>query len=246
MLSASIHATRKKVVGTLCVILAILIAAILFFFGPKETEGSVRLLTEEDRQAYMASFGWETGTEPSEVKTIVVPPEDDTLLQRYNEIQLGQGMDLTAFSGQEAVRYTYAVKNSDDGGTRICLYVCDGVLAAADIASLEAGWQYGIAGRAESVGSDAGASDSEEVCASCEEEAGISWVEESGDSGAEETCAPSEEENRASEAEESGDMDSMESGASEAAESESETMESETSETMESGSSASWWSRLFG
>ncbi|HPR39822.1 MAG TPA: DUF4830 domain-containing protein [Oscillospiraceae bacterium] len=246
MLSASIHATRKKVVGTLCVILAILIAAILFFFGPEKTEGSVRLLTEEDRQAYMASFGWETGTEPSEIKTIVVPQEDDALLQQYNEIQLGQGMDFTAFSGQEAVRYTYAVTNSDDGDTRICLYVCDGVLAAADIASLEAGWQYGIAGRAESVGSDSG--DLEEVCASCEEEAGISGEEESGASGAEETYASCEEENGASGVEEN--MNSMESALSEIEESAvseiEESAESEISGALESESAASWWSWLFG
>ncbi len=177
MLAASIHATRKKVVGVLCVIFAVLIAAILFFFGPEKGEGDVRLLTEEDRQAYMASFGWETEAEPSEVKAIVVPSDDDVLLQRYNEIQLGQGLDFTKYCGQEAIRYTYAVTNADGGGTRICLYVCDGVLAAADIASLEAGWQYGISGQAEAVASnrtESGASVSAESGASAPEASGVS------------------------------------------------------------------------
>ncbi len=234
MLSASIHATRRKVVGTLCVILAILIAAILFFFGPEKTESGIRLLTEEDRQVYMASFGWETGPEPSEVKAIIVPPEDDALLQRYNEIQLEQGMDFTGYCGQEAVRYTYTVTNADDDSTRICLYVCDGMLAAADIASLEAGWQYGISGRAESVDTDpdaAGAPDSEEVDAS----------------GVEETCPSCMEESAVSGSEESGVPDSMESGASEAGESEiSEPMESGVSGSEENDGTGSWWSRLFG
>lgn len=183
MLAASIHATRKKVVGVLCVIFAVLIAAILFFFGPEKGEGDVRLLTEEDRQAYMASFGWETEAEPTEVKAIVVPSEDDILLQRYNEIQLGQGLDFTRYCGQEAIRYTYAVTNADDGGTRICLYVCDGVLAAADIASLEAGWQYGISGQAEAVASnrtESGPSASAESGASMPMESGASAPEASG------------------------------------------------------------------
>jgi len=239
MLSASIHATRKKVVGALCVILAVLIAAILFFFGPEKTEGSVRLLTEEDRQAYMASFGWETEPEPSEIKTIVVPPEKDALLQRYNQIQLEQGMDFTAFCGQEAVRYTYAVTNSDDGGTRICLYVCDGVLAAADIASLEAGWQYGIAGRAESVASgvETGISGMESCVSGMESdisgmETGISGME-TGISGMESGISEMETGISGMESGISG----MESGISE--------MESGVSEAEESGGSGSWWSRLF-
>jgi hypothetical protein len=227
MLSASIHATRKKVVGALCVILAVVIAAILFFFSPEKTEGSVRLLTEEDRQAYMASFGWETEPEPSEIKTIVVPPEKDALMQRYNQIQLEQGMDFTVFCGQEATRYTYAVTNSEDGGTRICLYICDGVLAAADIASLEAGWQYGIAGRAESVAPglmESGASESEE-----------SEPAESEESEIEESMEPESSEPAESGEPESGEYDEY-----------GESGESEISGTMESGSSGSWWSRLFG
>lgn len=242
MLSASIHATRRKVVGTLCVILAILIAAILFFFGPEKTESGVRLLTEEDRQVYMASFGWETGPEPSEVKAIIVPPEDDALLQRYNEIQLEQGMDFTGYCGQEAVRYTYTVTNADDDSTRICLYVCDGMLAAADIASLEAGWQYGISGRTESVDTDPNAADtpdSEEVCASCEEETGTSGASAAEVSGADETDASCMEESEV--------PNLTESGASETGEFEtSGPMESSVSGSEENDGSGSWWSRLFG
>ncbi|MBP6886458.1 MAG: DUF4830 domain-containing protein [Oscillospiraceae bacterium] len=184
-MAASIHATRKKVVGVLCVIFALLIAAILFFFGPERREGDVQLLTEEDRQAYMASFGWETEPEPSEVKAIVVPSEDDALMQKYNEIQLGQGLDFTDYCGQEAIRYTYAVTNADDDGTRICLYVCDGMLAAADIASLEEGWQYGISGGAEAV-----ASSRTEPGASAPMESGASAPTESGASSGSGTCNP--------------------------------------------------------
>jgi hypothetical protein len=94
MLVASIHATRKSGC-TLCVILAILIAAILFFFGPKER--GQRTASDGGGPAGLHGlFRLGDGDGASEVKTIVVPPEDDTLLQRYNEIQLGQGMDLTA------------------------------------------------------------------------------------------------------------------------------------------------------
>ncbi len=66
--------------------------------------------SEEQRIAYLETFGWEVG-EKIEEQTITIPLEFNDVYTRYNELQISQGFDLTRYAGQEATRFTYEIMN---------------------------------------------------------------------------------------------------------------------------------------
>ncbi len=70
-----------------------------------------KIKTEEDRIAFLAQFGWETGESPVEQTDVTVPAEFDKILKSYNEVQKQQGLDLTKYKGKTVTRYTYEIKN---------------------------------------------------------------------------------------------------------------------------------------
>ena len=91
MLTASVKTTKTKVLGTLCVILAVIIALILFFFGGNAPEASSEAVSRHvtdnlSRREFIASRGWETEEEPSSVAEVSLPQEFDDVLTGYNEL----------------------------------------------------------------------------------------------------------------------------------------------------------------
>lgn len=139
--------------GTLCVILAAIIAAILFIFGgnapgPSEETVSRHVTDNSARRSFIASMGWETAEEPSSVAEVQLPSELDEVLTKYNELQLASGMDLTPYLGKAVTKYSYKVKNFPGSGeVYATLYVYDGTVIAADIASHTDSWQRSIDGK---------------------------------------------------------------------------------------------------
>jgi hypothetical protein len=83
--------------------------------GPREdvkstpTPHGVR--DNDDRVAYLESFGWRVEPQPLEVQEVRIPDEFDPVLQNYNEIQLSQGFDLSRHKGKRVMRYRYGVLN---------------------------------------------------------------------------------------------------------------------------------------
>ncbi|MDR1157815.1 MAG: DUF4830 domain-containing protein [Oscillospiraceae bacterium] len=65
----------------------------------------------DDRVAYLESFGWRVEPQPLEVQEVRIPDEFDPILQNYNEIQLSQGFDLSRHKGKRVIRYRYAILN---------------------------------------------------------------------------------------------------------------------------------------
>ncbi|MDR2671579.1 MAG: DUF4830 domain-containing protein [Oscillospiraceae bacterium] len=65
----------------------------------------------EDRVAYLESFGWRVEPQPLEVQEVRIPDEFDAILQNYNEIQLSQGFDLSRHKGKRVMRYRYEILN---------------------------------------------------------------------------------------------------------------------------------------
>lgn len=153
MLTASVKTTKTKVLGTLCVILAVIIALILFFFGGNAPEASSEAVSRHvtdnlSRREFIASRGWETEEEPSSVAEVSLPQEFDDVLTGYNELQLASGMDLTPYLGKTVMKYSYRVTNFPGSGeVYATLYVYDGTVVAADIASHTDYWQKSIDGK---------------------------------------------------------------------------------------------------
>lgn len=104
--------------------------------------------TEEERQEFIASLGWQVDPEPAEVVELVVPKEFDDVYTAYNDMQKDQGYDLTKHMGKRAKRYTYVVYNYPgyEGGVRLNLVVRGNRVIAGDVCSLEIdGFMHGFA-----------------------------------------------------------------------------------------------------
>ncbi len=73
---------------------------------------SGRLITNDDRLAYIASLGWDVSPDPEESKEVLLPETFDDVYSQYNELQATQGFDLKNYSGKKVEQYTYRIKNA--------------------------------------------------------------------------------------------------------------------------------------
>ena len=55
--------------------------------------------TNEDRIAYLASYGWEVSPEPISVEELQIPEEFDDTYTQYLDLQAQQGFGLTKYRG---------------------------------------------------------------------------------------------------------------------------------------------------
>lgn len=71
--------------------------------------------SNEDRIAYLNSYGWTVSEQPISVEELIIPEEFDETYSQYLELQASQGFDLTAYCGKRVKRYTYQVTNYPTG-----------------------------------------------------------------------------------------------------------------------------------
>lgn len=148
LLTASVKTTKTKMIGTLCIILALIIAVILFFGGNGSSEAaesiSRRASDNKERLDYLTAKGFEAASEPSAVEEVLLPEEMDEILSEYNEIQLESGFDLSPYLGKKVKKYVYPIDSEEE--TFATLYIYEEKIIAADIASHTEGWQRPIDG----------------------------------------------------------------------------------------------------
>lgn len=105
----------------------------------------------DERIAFFSQFGWEISTDPLEVKEIIIPTEFDETYKEYNDLQKGQGFDLSKYKGKRAKFWSYEIKNypgyeNSDGVIRGNILVYESIVIAADVCSIELdGFMKGIA-----------------------------------------------------------------------------------------------------
>ena len=75
--------------------------------------------TNEDRIAYLSSYGWMVSEEPISVEELIIPETFDETYSQYLELQAAQGFDLTQYAGKRVKRYTYQVNNYPTGETGV-------------------------------------------------------------------------------------------------------------------------------
>ena len=75
--------------------------------------------TNEDRVAYLQSYGWEVSAEPLATEELLIPKEMDASYDDYLALQSGQGFDLSKYAGKRVKRYTYEITNYPTGETGI-------------------------------------------------------------------------------------------------------------------------------
>ena len=106
---------KRKVIAAL--LLLVIIAAVVLICvsggGQESSPVSLAAVVKDNQQrvAYLESFGWQVSDEPIDQQDVLIPKAFDDVYSRYNELQVEQGFDLSKYSGLEAVRYTYSVSN---------------------------------------------------------------------------------------------------------------------------------------
>ena len=113
-----------------------------------ETVSFEGIRSNEERIAFLSSFGWEVEGEPLESTTVTIPREFDKVFAAYNELQRGQGLDLATYGGRTVERYTYTVKNYEgyEGTVLANLLIYRGRVIGGDVCSADAaGFVQGFA-----------------------------------------------------------------------------------------------------
>lgn len=139
VLTAKLSKPRLVAIGV-ALIAAILVIVLLVGSGGnttvEPTDTSRLGASNDDRIAYLASFGWSVNGEPVETQKVRIPDEtDNRVFSRYNDLQLSQGFDLTQYCGQEVMRYVYEILNYPDASSPVyaSILVCNGQIIGGDI-----------------------------------------------------------------------------------------------------------------
>ena len=159
MFICTVRANTLKFFGIIAVSLAVLCAAVLSVpaYVPASTKAVAaavanvkynRIKTKDDVISFLGQFGWSVEAEPLEETKIRIPEEFDKVMKSYNELQRGQGLDLSKYRGKEVTRYTFAVTNYPDyKGTvmaNVILYrnrVIGGDLCSSDVTGFIHGFE---------------------------------------------------------------------------------------------------------
>ena len=125
----------------------LLVVSVLFFSGGGEALAASDKVTfsgiksARDRVEFIRSFGLDIDEVPMSEEDFRVPETFDTVMQKYNELQRRQGLDLTRYKGKNVTRYSYNLKNLEgyEGASVVNITVRRGTVVACDISSLEPG-----------------------------------------------------------------------------------------------------------
>lgn len=149
MISASVGKVRKKLLGALCIVLALIVAAILFFGAerPQKAAEAVSLHASDNkaRTEYISSKGLRTAGEPSSVKEIILPEEFDSVLSEYNDFLKSCGFDLLPYRGKTVTVYEYPLLGREEAF--VTLYVSGDKIIAGDISLNAEGKKLAIDGK---------------------------------------------------------------------------------------------------
>ena len=132
-----------------CIFVCVAVLVLLITLGTVETVyasaggreinyGGIK--TNEDRVAFIESFGIKVKSEPTSEETFAMPDDFDRVIAGYNQIQKTQGLDVTKYARKRVTHYAYEVTNYDhDGTVYVNLLVYRNRIIAADISSTDGG-----------------------------------------------------------------------------------------------------------
>ena len=132
----------------LCCVALVIIVAVAGSGGTVAANADYVTKTNDERVDFLKDFGWEVENDPVSVSDIVIPTNFDATYDTYNNIQLAQGLDLSKYKGEKAVKYTYKVTNYPDNAETVNanLIVVDETINAGDVSSTSlGGFMHGFA-----------------------------------------------------------------------------------------------------
>jgi len=131
---------RKKAAFAIAMA-ALVIIGIIFLVtidtSPRTQEVERRsAATEQQREEYLESLGWKIERPALSEENVLIPKSFSDVFNKYNELQLSQGFDLSKYSGKELKLYTYKVTNHESSDTVLAeLYVYKDEVVGGDIHS---------------------------------------------------------------------------------------------------------------
>lgn len=131
--------SKKKLIAAGVIVLAAIVLIVLLATsgsGGKGGKDAPIGNTNDDRVAYLATFGWSVNAEPTETQKVKIPDTtDNKVFARYNDLQKSQGFDLTEFTGKEVMRYVYEILNYPNASDPVyaSILVYDGQIIGGDI-----------------------------------------------------------------------------------------------------------------
>ena len=98
---------------------------------------STKVKTNEDRIAYLESYGWQVDPEPVSVEELLIPETFDETYEEYLALQRSQGFDLTELCGKRVKRCTYELTNYPTGetGVQISLLIYKNKVVGGEVLS---------------------------------------------------------------------------------------------------------------
>lgn len=143
----SLKANRKRIVAFL--LLAVIVVGAVFFLQGKGEEGHQPIPggTNEERIAYLQSFGWQVQSEPVETREVMIPAQFNDVYTAYNVMQKAQGFDLEPYAGEICTQYLYKVENyPDEDEVYATLLVYGEEIIGGDVACAKVdGFMHGFA-----------------------------------------------------------------------------------------------------
>ena len=144
MFVCSVRASTIKFFSVIFISLLVL-GIILFGTADAEVSASATanginfsgIKTDDDRVAFISSFGINVKPGTVEVSEFSVPKDFDRIIKGYNEIQKLQGLNLERYKNKKVTRYTYEAENvpGHDGSVFVNLIIFRNTVIACDISS---------------------------------------------------------------------------------------------------------------
>ncbi len=134
--TTKVSKTKLAAIVTLLIAAVVLVAALAAAKAnaPEEAD-PLDGQSNDSRVAFLAQYGWDVNAEPVQTQTVAVPKEDSEAFSRYNALQKSQGFDLTAYAGQQAMRYVYEILNYPEADKPVyaTIFVCQGKIIGGDV-----------------------------------------------------------------------------------------------------------------
>ncbi len=146
----SLKANKKRVIAFL-VLAAVVVGACIFLRMEKEQEPQqpqeIVGETNEERVAFLQSFGWEVEAQAAETREVMIPAEFNDVYTAYNAMQQAQGFDLLPYAGQVCTQYKYRITNYPEKTEVFAtLLVYGRIVIGGDVACAEVdGFMHGFA-----------------------------------------------------------------------------------------------------
>ncbi len=115
--------------------------------GQASAPAAAAVNEEETAAAYLEQLGWQIERPAAEVCEVRIPATFDAVLERYNDLQLTQQMDLRPYCGQSALRCTFRLLNYPQpvGEVRANLLLVGGKVVAGDVCTAALnGFMHGL------------------------------------------------------------------------------------------------------